>query len=190
MEGYLGKRGKRIGSRVKRYMRLDGPLLSNHHTPSEPPTWTVNIKHAKITCNLKRNRIVLELFNNKLDLFADTLSQCEQWYDALTVARSQANLEKGNHEKSGDSDYRARFQPSIQDNVNVTTVSGFTKEEERRQADLGKFKVVKPSRSTATGSMRSNDSDEFHTGDQLEVNGQAYEETPASMIFKQFNFPK
>lgn len=178
MEGYLGKRGKRIGSRVKRYMVLQGELLSNHHTPADAPTWTVNVKDSMITCNMKRNRIVLELFNNKLELFADNNRDCERWYEALTNAKSKADIAQGKENSAGDK----------VENIRIVSLASNSYEgsDTRQRADLGKnFKVVKP-----TQSMRSNNSDDIFEGNEpLAVQGQIYEETPASMIFKQFNFP-
>jgi hypothetical protein len=87
MEGFLSKKGKRIGSRVKRYMKLEGQTLSNHHAPGEPSTWQVSIKDATVSSNSKRKKLVLELYNAKMELYTDTVKECEQWVVALGLAR-------------------------------------------------------------------------------------------------------
>lgn len=190
MEGYLGKKGKRMGSRVKRYMRLEGALLSNHHNPGTSPSWRVNVKDAIISINAKRHRISIELFNNKLELYAESFAECDRWYKALCRAKSTACKDDSNLEgKENEND------ENITINMHSTTGSSLEQKaklghkESKVFADLGKnFKVVKPV--VAARNAVSSDSDEVYDGDQpLVVQGQAYEETPASMIFKQFNFP-
>lgn len=191
MEGYLGKKGKRMGSRVKRYMRLEGALLSNRHHRGTKPSWQVNIKHATISINSKKHRISLELYNNKLELYADSSDECERWYQALCNAKSTALAADMEGRENGN----AEPNENRIINMNSCTIDSSIEQKEgpdkeaKECVDLGKnFKVVKPLIPTRAGA--SSDSDEAYEGDQpLVVQGQAYEETPASMIFKQFNFP-
>lgn len=186
MEGYLGKKGKRMGSRVKRYMRLDGALLSNHHDPGKPPTWRVNVREATISTNSKRHRISIELFNNKLELYADSAAECGRWYEALCVAKSIAVAAK-NEDKENKENNVADGNENV--NMDSTTDGSIEHKESKVLEELGKnFKVVKPA--AQARSSESSGSDEVYEGVQrLVVQGQTYEETPASMIFKQFNFP-
>lgn len=189
MEGYLGKKGKRMGSRVKRYMRLDGAVLSNHHAAGAPPSWRVNVKDATISYNPKRHKVVIELYNNKLELYADSTRECSQWYEALRNAKKNATLAAGDgNEEDGDGNENI-------DNINMSrTMSESVTDREdaarKARAQLGKnFKVVKPA-SRYTRSSHSSGSDDAYEGEgPLVVQGQVYEETPASMIFKQFTFP-
>lgn len=196
MEGYLGKRGKRMGSRVKRYMRLEGAILSNHHTANESPTWRVDIKDAIITCNTKRNRIIVELFSNKLELFAESSRECEQWYTALTkaqhkqppIAPSPTTTEQTSTVEN-NSPLPQTPQPQEQFKLAAIPSNSLQDKDANQRTQLGKnFKVVKP-QSTLRSDISSAASDDAYDGDQLIVQGQVYEETPASMIFKQFNFP-
>lgn len=185
-----------MGSRVKRYMRLDAAFLSNHHTPNEPPTWRVNIKDAHISCNTKKNRITIDLYGNKLELYADTSHDCDLWYDALTASKAKANL---SNPSSSHANGKENNQPSNQTHdprlINMQSCDMPDPENNRsskRASDLGKnFKVVKPQPSNNNVLAQSSAaSDDPYDGQQpLAVNGQVYEETPASMIFKQFNFP-
>lgn len=183
-----------MGSRVKRYMRLDGAVLSNHHAAGAPPSWRVNVKDAKISFNPKRHKVVIELYNNKLELYTDSARQCSQWYEALRNAKKNANLSATGENKEN----REARDGNIEnvDNINMSaSMSALVEESEdvamKARADLGKnFKVVKPASRYAPSTDSSDGSDEAYEGEApLVVQGQVYEETPASMIFKQFTFP-
>lgn len=194
MEGYLGKKGKRMGSRVKRYMRLDGAILSNHHAAGAPPSWRVNIKDAEIGHNPKRHKVVIDLYNNKLELFAETSRECLQWYEALRNAKKNAALHEGPGGGSGARDVLHAGSLEKSDHMSVSrtmseSVDDRDDSKNRARAQIGKnFKVVKPP-SRNVSSAESSGSDEAYEGAALVVQGQVYEETPASMIFKQFTFP-
>lgn len=86
----MTKKGKRSGSRVRRYMRLEGSTLSNHHTADGAPTWSVSVRDALITVNARRCRITIELHQHQLHLFVDTPAEADAWYEALTDAKSRA----------------------------------------------------------------------------------------------------
>ncbi|CAN8068051.1 unnamed protein product [Agarophyton chilense] len=194
MEGFLAKRGKRIGSRVKRYMRLQGAFLTNHHAPHEPPTWRVDISDASISCNTAKNRIVLHLYGNRLDLFADSSADCDLWFHALSaVVRDKAAAvaaAKENRQPNANAN-RPPLVTLDSDGI-MAQNNAAARRAASRTSDLGvNFKVVKPNSSLSAATVRSTaSSDEPHESTQpLAVNGHVYEETPASMIFKQFNFP-
>lgn len=194
MEGYLGKKGKRMGSRVKRYMRLDGAVLSNHHSAGAPPSWRVNVKDASISSNPKRHKVVIELYNNKLELYTDSTRECTQWYEALRNAKKKAHLSaRGEDKENGEARDGNIVNADIFDLSK--TMSGAVEDREgvavKARAELGKnFKVVKPPSRYTQSADSSDGSDEAYEGEgRLVVQGQVYEETPASMIFKQFTFP-
>lgn len=196
MEGYLGKKGKRIGSRIKRYMRLDGELLSNHHDADAPPTWRVNVRDATLSCNPKRKRIVINMFNNKLELYTDSFEACEEWYQALSKANGNTAKPGGRSvgEDKKENESQGNDETDGSDSDRVLALASSMPESEssdsKMRVDLGKnFKVVKPPVRKAESGASSSNSDEAYTGENpLVVHGQVYEETPASMIFKQFTF--
>lgn len=220
MEGYVTKRGKRIGSRVKRYMRLYGPILSNHHTERDDPTWTINISEAIITCNSKKNRIAIELFRNKLELFTDTYAECDAWYEALMNEKCRASLAAGAGAGAGAKAgigmgagakagtgvgaFGSRESSGVVKTDTVKIVSVTSDEIAEKRVEFGRgFKVITnepPVAKKLSSSLNTTDSDNdiddddddddtLPLGETLIVNGQVYEETPASMIFKQFNSP-
>lgn len=187
MQGYVTKRGKRIGSRVKRYMRLYGPILSNHHTDKDDPTWTVNISDAIITCSTKKNRVTIELFRNKLEIFTDTPEECETWYEALMNEKCKASLGLI-RSPTGDNSGVTKLN-----NVKIVGMASNELALKRNEFSRG-FKVIGDEGvenvvKKQSSSLDDSDDDALPPGDTLIVNGQPYEETPASMIFKQFNSP-
>lgn len=193
----MSKKGKRMGSRVKRYMRLDGTTLSNHHSPEDPPTWQVSIKDASVTANPRKRKLILELYNAKMELFTDTKEECEQWVIAIQQARKKiansktdpgsepdkenllrvANSGHTPHDESGEGSEKASEKAKVMDTLSKS------------------FKVVKPvvrqvsSSSESESEEEEEDDDEDEQGPQPKNGlGRIYEETPNSMIFKQFNF--
>ncbi|CDF40160.1 unnamed protein product [Chondrus crispus] len=192
MEGYLGKKGKRMGSRVKRYMRLDGAILSNHHAAGAPPSWRVNVKDAVIGHHAKRHKVTIELYNNKLELYAESARESSQWFDALRNAKKKAASRDA--APSNDSMPAASVDlPADIDASRSRSQADPVEDRQDRPANArahlsNNFKVVKPA-SRNVSSTDSSGSDEAYEGGPLVVQGQVYEETPASMIFKQFTFP-
>lgn len=186
MEGYLSKKGKRIGSRVKRYMRFHDHMLSNHHHPSSAPTWQVNLIDASVSCDPKRKRILIDLYNNKLELYADSYDECEQWYQALTKPatpkKSRTQSSESNHSQLPD----AKLTAVAGD---VPPAQTETPDDSRKRTPLGtNFKVVKPQRRQSSLASSKNSDDTYVAPNLPVVQAQVYEETPASMIFKQFTF--
>lgn len=188
MEGYLSKKGKWIGSRVKRYMKLDGTILSNHHSPDSPSTWQVSIKDATVTCTPKRKKLVIELYNAKMELYCDTKGEAEDWMKAFATARKSLKDEEEGKENVADAaaNVQKENEPSATGDASVVPTNTLSMS----------FKVVKPS-------PRKAESDEESDGDLVDPddnpadseddhqprNGpRIYEETPNSMIFKQFAF--
>lgn len=217
MEGYVTKRGKRSGSRVRRYMCLTNTQLSNHHVKDAPPTWAIDISEAIITCNSRRKRITIEIHNERLDIYLDSPKECDSWYEALNDAKSMhklkvsmafqrpARIPISPQERSEEQlkQYTKGFKVVQNGAFESINKSGFT--------EIGNVLSPPSAASDVKGSesrkeeerkcSTSTDDDEDDLEDEeLEIDGDAeskgypqgqisYEETPASMIFKQFNFP-
>jgi hypothetical protein len=197
MEGYMSKKGKRIGSRVKRYMKLEGTTLSNHHSPEAPATWQVSIKDATVTANPKRKKLTIEMYNAKMELYCDSKSECEQWMECLAAARKALKKEEEDKENSA-----AAAQSEAKKAAALAAVSAGpapaesdkkgTRDERALTALSKSFKVVKPVVRTVESADSSDD--EFADDADLSAEHQPrngpriYEETPNSMIFKQFAF--
>lgn len=188
MEGYVTKRGKRMGSRVRRYMRLYGPILSNHHTDGDNPTWTINISDAVVTCCAKKHRVSVELFRNKLEFFTETSEECEAWYEAMMNEKCKASI------SLVSSPSRENSGIVKTDTVKIVSVASNELAEKRSEFGRGFKAICNESAQDVPKvelSSQDDDSDDeaLAAGETLIVNGQVYEETPASMIFKQFNSP-
>lgn len=195
MEGYLSKKGKWIGSRVKRYMKLEGTILSNHHSPDSAATWQVSIKDASVTCSPKRKKLVIELYNAKMELYCETKAEAESWLEAFTAARrSLKNKDDGKENISKD---LANAQ-ALQNDLAASGAQSMDEKQKPNDALSMSFKVVKPA-------VRKADSDDDESDDDAEYDPQdepdgtedehqprngprIYEETPNSMLFKQFAF--
>lgn len=232
----MNKRGKRSGSRVRRYMRLKDTQLSNHHVKDGEPTWSIDISEASVTCNARRKRIVIEIHHERLDLFLESSRDCDLWYEALSNAKPASQLQSprsaparvpisppNEHIKTYTKGFKV-VQPAAHVNYNNKSndgafdsinKSGFT--EVNNVLCGANIKSSTNSTLTSEGEEKLEgqdeggieeyvddyDEDEADEMDQelrLDENGSGeksypqgevqYEETPASMIFKQFNFPK
>jgi hypothetical protein len=200
MEGFLSKKGKRIGSRVKRYMKLDGTTLSNHHSPDAPATWQVSIKDASVTANPKRKKLIIELYNAKMELYCDTRQECEQWVESLATARKALKESEEADKENNVAAEQVAAAKKAADNAAVAAVAATAAAQEvsgpkaRAIDTLSKsFKVVKPV-------VRHIESEDGSTDEEFADNAEdeaapqprngprIYEETPNSMIFKQFVF--
>lgn len=194
MEGYLSKKGKRIGSRVKRYMKLEGTTLSNHHSPDVPATWQVSIKDATVTANPRRKKLIIELYQAKMELYCDTRQECEKWVECLGQARKLLK-----EKEDGDKENKGAAANNATDLGEAQAAAAQPDEDSSAEASKSRtvnnlsksFKVVKPA--VRQVSSDGGDSDEgFDEDDDDEhqpKNGpRIYEETPNSMIFKQFAF--
>lgn len=190
MEGYLSKKGKWMGSRVKRYMKLDGTILSNHHNPETPATWQVSIKDASFTGSLKRKKLVIELYNAKMELYCDKKAEFDKWMEAFANARKALECKDNGKESLNISANSKAFHGDL--NIVV-------KEKSRPPGTLSmSFKVVKPVvREISSNELESDDDEDYNSDAKLNDdrkdhhprNGpRIYEETPNSMIFKQFAF--
>eukprot|EP00173_Palmaria_palmata_P001414 Plantae.Rhodophyta-Palmaria_palmata.ctg17846.p1 GENE.Plantae.Rhodophyta-Palmaria_palmata.ctg17846~~Plantae.Rhodophyta-Palmaria_palmata.ctg17846.p1 ORF type:complete len:206 (-),score=38.43 Plantae.Rhodophyta-Palmaria_palmata.ctg17846:211-828(-) len=198
MEGYLSKKGKRIGSRVKRYMKLEGTTLSNHHSPDVPATWQVSIKDATVTANPRRKKLIIELYQAKMELYCDTRQECEKWVECLGQARKLLK----ETESEGDKENAGAAANAALEREQAASVAARIEEEALAEAERSKprtvnnlsksFKVVKPAVRVQSSDGESDegfeedeDDDDAH---QPRNGPRIYEETPNSMIFRQFAF--
>jgi hypothetical protein len=99
ISGYLriqGKVGRAMGIWHKRYYRLDGAVLSKHHSDSVAATWHANIVGATVT------QVGKQIFNltlqdrsagaeeSKLILNARTEEECKKWVECLHSAATRS----------------------------------------------------------------------------------------------------
>lgn len=243
MEGYVSKRGKRSGSRVRRYMRLQHCQLSNHHAKDAQATWTIDVRDGVITANSRRHRIAIEMHTQRLNLYVDSSHECDLWYEALTNAKSRALLLAHHDDRDHGVSDDGGGAVEVENNKPVVVVvckkgDGTHDEPEEHLQKLFKgFKVVVPPSEGdddgddddgvkavthvshvrqaqqighGGGAEREVDawddqtcscsSDNDHEEGGLRSGGMraadmhhgadmVYEETPVSMIFKEFNFP-
>jgi serine/threonine protein kinase len=82
VEGWLVKRGKRLGSRVERYLRLDGSTLTNSRGPAARVTWSVNVRGCKVLSGPGRE-IVFKVGKSFSSFFAPNDAQHLMWVEAL-----------------------------------------------------------------------------------------------------------
>jgi PH domain len=242
IEGYLSKKGKRIGSRVKRYMKLEGHVLSNHHSPEDPPTWQISVQDATITAFPRKKKFVLELYNAKMELFCDSKEDCDRWLVAISSAKGIPHKSDGASNDHEDKENKGVIGQSLSGAPqasngpsnradNKTAVDEDPTGKKKALDNLSKsFKVVKPPpksndqvagesrpldavdgktyKTVRTGrkstldieearSMDSEVDDEFAADANVEEEeahqpkngkGRIYDDTPNSLIFKQFAF--
>lgn len=186
----MSKKGKWIGSRVKRYMKLDGTILSNHHSPEASATWQVSIKDASFSSSPKRKKLVIELYDARMELYCDTKAEVENWMEAFAQARkSLQNREEGKENLDTSANSKA-LQDDLNNDADDRTIP--------IDALSMSFKVIKPvvrkfdseeNESDDDGAYDPDDNPKDDENDHQPLNGpRIYEETPNSMIFKQFAF--
>lgn len=199
MEGWLAKKGRRYGSRVRRYMRLKGSVLSNHRAKDEPATWSVSLQDAKVSSNMKKKKLVLELYDIGLELYADSRDECSRWFDALKSAC---------HHKVADTPRLAgpKSPLALKTPVDRQVKLGnnhqgdreTVEDKEKLIAALNRsFKVVSPKAPALLDDAEDAQYEQMpraeeENGAQPHTSpaGAIYEESPTSIIFKQFKFPK
>jgi serine/threonine protein kinase len=78
----MSKRGKRLGSRVDRYLELNGAVLTNSRVAGGKPTWAVNVRGCKILSGPNRE-IVFKVNKNFSSFFAPDDFTHTAWVQAL-----------------------------------------------------------------------------------------------------------
>lgn len=82
VSGWLVKRGKRLGSKVERYLELNGSTLTNARSERGRPTWAVNVRGCKVLSGPNRE-IVFKVNKNFSSFFAPNDHQHHMWVEAL-----------------------------------------------------------------------------------------------------------
>lgn len=188
----MSKKGKFMGSRVKRYMKLHGTTLSNHHNAESEATWQISIMDAVISSNAQKKKLIIELYNAKMDLYCDSRKECERWIDALTKAKSSAKSGKSGLEREKERS-GAKLPTGDSKDGKEKAVDSSPGAKQSSETFKRSFKVIQPAaKQKSTDSSSSGDSefsDKDNDDEHQPKNGlKTYEETPNSMIFKQFNF--
>lgn len=80
--GWLAKRGKRLGSRVDRFVTLRGCVLANARAEGARPSWAINIRGAKVVAGEARE-IIIRLHKTTVAFFAPSEEAHESWIKAL-----------------------------------------------------------------------------------------------------------
>ncbi|GAB0493250.1 hypothetical protein MMPV_004526 [Pyropia vietnamensis] len=89
-DGWLLKEGRVLRSRTRRYLRLKGTILSNHHSPSSPASWEVSVISCPVTSGPREHELVLALPTRRLSFFAETTADYDAWVVALRTASARA----------------------------------------------------------------------------------------------------
>ncbi|PXF42155.1 Myosin light chain kinase family member 4 [Gracilariopsis chorda] len=101
VEGWLVKEGRKLRQPIPRYLRLQGSQLSNHRSPSEPPTWTISVLDSGVGPGPRTNELLVHFPNRKMSFFAETADDFERWIIALKRAAA-SNFSIDNFYKMGE----------------------------------------------------------------------------------------
>lgn len=82
VSGWLVKRGKRLGSKVERFLELNGSTLTNSRSERGRPTWAVNVRGCKVLSGPNRE-IVFKVNKNFSSFYAPDDQQHHMWVEAL-----------------------------------------------------------------------------------------------------------
>lgn len=91
MDGWLFKEGRSfLRSRTRRFLRLKGTVLSNHHSPGSPASWEASVISCPVTAGAREHELVVALPNRQLSFFAETATDFAAWVDALRTASARS----------------------------------------------------------------------------------------------------
>lgn len=77
---------------VRRHFVLSNGALSNFRAPDDvKPSWTASLVGARVTADLRANRVVVAWRYRRLVLAADTIDDARFWAQALTAAADNAS---------------------------------------------------------------------------------------------------
>lgn len=82
VKGWLVKRGKRLGSRVERWLELSGSTLTNARVKGGKATWSVNVRGCKVVSGPNRE-IVFKVGKSFSSFFARDDASHALWLEAL-----------------------------------------------------------------------------------------------------------
>lgn len=88
MGGWLVKEGS-FRRRYRRYVRLKGTILSNHHSEASPATWEVNVSDVGVAAGTRTGELVLTLPDRRVSFFADSPEEAAAWTRALTAVATR-----------------------------------------------------------------------------------------------------
>ncbi|GAB0498442.1 hypothetical protein MMPV_009786 [Pyropia vietnamensis] len=88
MGGWLVKEGS-FRRRYRRYVRLKGTILSNHHSEASPATWEVNVSDVGVSAGTRTGELVLTLPDRRVSFFADSPEEAAAWTRALTAVATR-----------------------------------------------------------------------------------------------------
>lgn len=82
LNGWLSKKGKRLGSRIDRFFELSGSVLSNARSEHSRPTWSVNVRGSRVLSGPGRE-IVFKVNKSVTTFYAPNAQVHQQWIKAL-----------------------------------------------------------------------------------------------------------
>lgn len=89
MSGWLDKEGKYFKTRYRRYLKLKGSILSNHHNEESPATWEVNVCDCAVSDGNRTHELIISLPQRKVSFFAPSRDDYSKWARALKIASSR-----------------------------------------------------------------------------------------------------
>ncbi|KAA8494374.1 putative myosin light chain kinase [Porphyridium purpureum] len=89
-QGWLYKEGRVLRSKHRRFLRLKGTILSNHHAENAPATWEVSVLDCPVRAGAKHNELVIQLPSRRVSLFAENDREFNRWVQALKTASSRS----------------------------------------------------------------------------------------------------
>jgi len=86
MSGWVYKEGKFLRSKVRRFLKLRGSMLSNHHSDNSPASWEVSVLECPVCAGSRANELVIHLPGRKTSFFAANEREYSRWMEALKSA--------------------------------------------------------------------------------------------------------
>ncbi|CAN8064192.1 unnamed protein product [Agarophyton chilense] len=101
VEGWLVKEGRKLRKPIPRFLRLQGTQLSNHKSPSEPPTWTLSVVDCGVGPGTRPKELVVRFPNRTMSFFSESAEDFEKWMIGLKRA-SASNITLDNFYDIGE----------------------------------------------------------------------------------------
>lgn len=84
--GWLAKEGKRLKGKAKRYLVLEGSILSHHVKENTPPTWELNVDDIKVTLGERHLEFSISSGGRSVAFFTENEDDLVGWVKALKNA--------------------------------------------------------------------------------------------------------